>query len=136
MKNDGKKKMSDHETKRRIIENYVAAYNNFDVENMLRDMDERVVFRNISDGTVNMQTNGIDELRRQAEETKAIFSHREQKITNLIFGEAEAEAAISYHGTLAVDLPEGLKAGSEIALDGKSIFRFEGDKIIGIDDIS
>lgn len=128
--------MSDQETKRRIIENYVAAYNDFDVENMLRDMDERVVFRNISGGTVNMQTNGIDEFRRQAESAKELFSHREQKITNLSFGENDAAADIAYRGTLAADLPEGLKAGSEIALDGKSIFRFEGDKIIGIDDVS
>ena len=129
--------MSDHETKKRIIENYVAAYNDFDVENRLRDIDERMVFRNIGDGTVNMQTNGIAEFRKQAESAKELFSRREQKIKNLKFGEAEAEAEISYRGTLAADLPEGLKAGSEIALDGKSVFHFTADdKIIGIDDIS
>ena len=128
--------MNDTETKRKIIENYVAAYNNFDVENMLRDMDEGVVFRNISGGAVNLQTNGIDEFRRQAEEAKALFSRREQKITDLRFGETEAEVDISYRGTIAVDLPEGLKAGSEIALDGKSIFRFKDGKISAIDDIS
>jgi hypothetical protein len=128
--------MSDHETKKRIIENYVRAYNNFDVENMLKDMDERVVFRNISGGAVNLQTNGIDEFRKQAESAKALFSQREQKITGWKFGENETEADVSYHGTLAADLPEGLKAGSEIALDGKSIFYFAGAKIIRIDDIS
>lgn len=128
--------MSDHETKKRIIEDYVAAYNNFDIENMLRDMDERVVFRNISDGEVNLMTNGIDEFRKQAESAKELFSLREQKITGLKFDETTAEAKISYRGTLAADLPEGLKAGSEIALDGKSIFHFAGDKISGIDDIS
>lgn len=129
--------MSDTEIKKRVIENYVDAYNDFDIENMLKDMDERVVFRNISGGTVNLQTNGIDEFRKQAESAKELFSQREQKITGLKFGESQAEAEISYRGTLAVDLPEGLKAGSEIVLDGKSIFRFTaGDKIIGIDDIS
>jgi hypothetical protein len=128
--------MSDHETKKRIIEDYVQAYNNFDVENMLKDMDERMVFRNISGGAVNLQTNGIDEFRKQAESAKELFSRREQKIIGLKFGETETEADISYRGTLAVDLPEGLKAGSEIALDGKSIFYFAGDKIIKIDDIS
>ena len=128
--------MSDHETKKRIIENYVRAYNDFDVENMLKDMDERMVFRNISGGEVNLQTNGIDEFRKQAESAKELFSQREQKIVGLKFGESETEADISYRGTLAVDLPEGLKAGSEIALDGKSIFYFAGDKIIKIDDLS
>lgn len=128
--------MSDHETKKRIIEDYVRAYNEFDIENMLKDMDERVVFRNISGGTVNLLTNGIDEFRKQAESARELFSRREQKITDWKFGEAEAEAAIAYRGTLAVDLPEGLKAGTEIALDGKSVFRFAGDKIIEIEDIS
>ncbi len=128
--------MSDHETKKRIIENYVAAYNDFDVENMLKDMDERVVFRNISGGAVNLQTNGIDELRRQAEQAKNLFSQREQKITGLTFGENGAEADISYRGTLAVDLPNGLRAGAEIVLNGKSIFRFADDKIIEIEDVS
>ena len=128
--------MSDNRERQIIIENYVSAYNAFDVEKMLKDMDERVVFRNISGGEVNLQTNGIDEFRKQAEEAKNLFSQREQKITALKFGESQAEADISYRGTLAVDLPEGLKAGSEIALDGKSIFHFAGDKIIGIDDLS
>ncbi len=130
--------MNDTEIKKRVIENYIKAYNNFDIENMLKDMDERVVFRNISGGEVNMQTNGIDEFRKQAESAKELFSQREQKITALKFGESQAEAEISYRGTLAADLPEGLRAGSEIALDGKSIFHFTtaGDKIIGIDDIS
>lgn len=129
--------MSDNRKRQSIIENYVSAYNDLDIEKMLKDMDDRVVFRNISGGEVNMLTNGIEEFRKQAESAKELFSYREQKITDLKFGTDEAEAEISYRGTLAVDLPEGLKAGSEIALDGKSIFRFTaGDRIIGIDDIS
>jgi hypothetical protein len=128
--------MNDTEIKKRVIENYVDAYNNCDVENMLKDLHERIIFRNISGGAVNLQTNGIDEFRKQAEEAKNLFSQREQKIKGLKFGESQAEAEILYRGRLAVDLPNGLRAGSEIALDGKSIFRFAGDKIIEIDDIS
>jgi hypothetical protein len=128
--------MSDNETRKKIVENYVCAYNNFDVENMLRDMDERVVFRNIAGGEVNLKTRGIEELRKQAEQAKNLFSEREQKITGLKFGENTVEAEIAYRGTLAADLPNGLKKGDRIQLSGKSVFRFAGAKIIELDDIS
>lgn len=124
------------ETKRQIIENYIAAYNNFDVENMLKDMDENIVFRNISGGEINLETNGIDELRLQAEQAKALFTEREQKITRLEFGENKIEVEIAYRATLAADLPNGMKKGDKIELNGKSSFRFAGDKIIEIEDIS
>lgn len=119
-----------------IIENYVKSYNNFDVENMLKDLDENIVFRNISKGETNLMTNGIEAFRNQAEEAKQIFSRREQKITDLRFAENTAEADIFYTGTFAVDLPNGLHTGDEIKLVGKSIFRFSGDKIIEIEDRS
>jgi hypothetical protein len=102
---------------------------------MLKDLDERVTFRNVSNGEVNLTTDGIDEFRRQAEIAAALFSRREQKITDLKFGEAHAEAAIEYRGTLAADLPNGLKKGDEIKLNGKSIFRFEHAKIVEIEDV-
>lgn len=128
--------MSSNETRKKIIESYIDAYNNFDVENMLKDLDEQVIFRNVSGGEVNLTTRGIDELRHQAEQAKALFSQREQKITGIKFGDAEVEVEISYDGTIAADLPNGLRAGSRIELNGKSIFRFAGDKIIGIEDVS
>lgn len=128
--------MSDNEIRKKIVESYIASYNNFDVENLLKDLDENVVFRNIVNGAVNLTTEGIDEFRKQAEQAKNLFSCREQKITGLKFGEDTVEAEISYSGTLAVDLPDNLKAGSKIELNGSSIFRFADDKIIEIEDIS
>jgi hypothetical protein len=128
--------MNDHEQQQKIIENYIAAYNNFDVETMLKNLDAHVVFRNVSNGEVDFMTNGIDEFRRQAEESARIFSEREQKITGFDFVENSVEAAISYKGKIGVDLPNGLKAGDEIALEGKSVFRFAGEKIVEIADIS
>jgi hypothetical protein len=129
--------MSDNADKQQIIENYIRAYNGFDVEKMLRDMDERIVFRNIANGAVNLETNGVDEFRTQAEQAKTLFSQREQKITKLNFADDdEAEVEIAYRATLAVDLPNGLQTGSRIEIAGKSIFRFAGDKIIEIEDIS
>lgn len=128
--------MDDNEIRKTIIENYISSYNNFDVENMLKDLDENIVFKNVSDGEVNLTTAGMSEFRRQAEQAKNLFSEREQKITDWNFGENEVEIGIAYRGTLAADLPNGLRSGSKIELTGKSIFRFVNDKIISIEDIS
>jgi hypothetical protein len=128
--------MSNDETRKNIIENYIRSYNNFEIENMLKDLDENIVFRNISSGEVNLTTKGIGEFKAQAEQAKNLFSQREQKIIGLKFGTDEVEAEIFYNGTIAVDFPNGLKAGSRIELGGKSIFRFADDKIIEIEDIS
>ncbi len=127
--------MSKDEIRKKAVENYVKSYNDFDVENMLKDLDENVVFRNIADGTVNLTTEGIAEFREQAERAVNLFSQREQKITRLKFSENEVEAEISYSGIIAIDLPGGLKSGGKIELDGKSIFRFAADKIVEIEDI-
>ena len=128
--------MSDDEIRKNIIENYIASYNNFDIENMLKDLDENIVFRNIANGEVNLTTKGIAEFKTQAETAKNLFSRREQKITALKFGADEVETEIFYKGITAVDFPNGLKSGSTFELGGKSIFRFAGDKIIEIEDIS
>jgi hypothetical protein len=98
--------MSKYEIRKKAVENYVKSYNDFDVENMLKDLDENMVFRNIADGTVNLTTEGIAEFREQAERAVNLFSQREQKITRLKFSENEVEAEISYSGIIAVDLPD------------------------------
>ena len=131
-----KKKMGINETRKTIIENYIKAYNSFDIEGMLQDLDSNIEFKNVSNGEVNLTTQGIVEFKAQAEKAKNIFSQREQKITNMTFSENEIVVEISYQGTLAVDLPNGLQAGNKLELKGKSIFRFSGDKIIEIEDIS
>ncbi len=122
--------------RRKIIESYVEAYNRFDVDGMLANAIPAIEFRDISDGEVTMQTSGIDELRRQAEESKLYFSERRQAITGIVFTENGAEVGIHFTGTLARDIPGGLKAGDKIDLAGKTIFEFRGDKIAGITDIS
>ncbi|RFZ92355.1 nuclear transport factor 2 family protein [Mucilaginibacter conchicola] len=113
-----------------IIRNYINAYNKFDVEGMLADMAEDIVFQNISGNEVNMTLNGIDAFREQAEQTKAYFSTRHQAISNIEHRGDETEVAISYVAILAINLPNGMKAGDEIKLSGRSVFKFVHDKII------
>ncbi len=119
-----------------IIEKYIEAYNSFDIEKMLSDMHDNVRFENISNGEITLTTNSIAELKNQAEQTKQYFTKREQRITNIDFNNDQVEIDIDYKGILAIDLPNGLKAGDKIELKGKSIFKFKDDKIIELKDIS
>jgi len=119
-----------------IIQNYIDAYNRFDIERMMRDFDESIIFENISNDTVNMRLEGLSEFKAQAEIAKNLFSGREQVIRSFNHREDETEIEIDYHAIMNADLPNGLKKGDEINLRGRSVFRFSGDKIVGLTDIS
>lgn len=121
---------------KKIISGLIEAYNHFDVKKMLRDVHPMVQFQNISDGEITVEANGIDELRVQAEKARHYFTQREQKITDIRFEDDWVEVEIDYTAVLAVEFPNGLKPGDELKLKGKSIFRFEDEKIIEIKDIS
>lgn len=119
-----------------IIEEYIKAYNCFDIEGMLSNMDTTVKFENISNGQTTLTTNGIEELKKQAEQAKQYFKDRTQKITNFTFNNDQVEIEIDYVAILAIDFPNGLKVGDKIELKGKSIFKFKENKIIELKDIS
>ena len=120
----------------RIINNYVNAYNNFDIDGMLTDLDQSVKFLNISSGEVNMTLNGLSAFKEQAIQAKDLFSIREQTIKSFKHFDDHAEIEIAYSAVLAIDLPNGLKRGDKLNINGKSTFKFSGDKIIEITDIS
>ncbi|MFS2186090.1 nuclear transport factor 2 family protein [Mucilaginibacter sp. Mucisp84] len=119
-----------------IISNYVKAYNNFDVEEMLKNLAPYVKFQNISNGDVDMELDGIAAFRSQTEQAIELFERREQIIRSFKHTGNKTEIAIDYNAILAADLPNGLKKGDELNLKGHSIFTFDGDKIVGIMDIS
>lgn len=121
---------------REIIEGYVGAYNRFDIEGMLLNVDPDVIFENVSGGNVDLRTDGIEELRQQAEDSKSAFSRRKQVITGMSFRDEEVEVGIDFCGTLAIDLPGGMRAGQKVELKGKTVFKFKGDKIAAIRDMS
>jgi ketosteroid isomerase-like protein len=121
---------------RKIIENYIDAYNSFDIDRMLSDMHDDIKFENISNGEVNLATNGIEELRNQAELARRLFRERKQTITDIKFNADRVEVKIGYSGILAVDFSNELKTGDVIELKGSSVFRFKDNKIIELKDIS
>jgi len=122
--------------KEEIVKNYVEAYSNFDVDNMIANFDENVVFENVLNNETNMLLTGIAAFKQQAEQAKAYFKTREQRIKSIKHSGHAVEIEIDYHAVLAIDLPNGLKAGEVLNLSGKSVFLFEGDKVIKLTDIS
>lgn len=120
-----------------IVENYIEGYNSFDIEKMTKDMDDGVQFKNVSNGEVNMELDGIDAFRQQAQEATAYFSERTQTINSVKHENGAVEIEIAYYAIAAKDLPNGLKKGQAIHLTGTSVFTFSKEnKITSITDIS
>lgn len=119
-----------------LIDRYLVAYNAFDIDGMLLLLSNDVRFENYSSDQLTTSTSGIDEFKLLAEQSKSLFSEREQRITGLEFGRNYAIATIAYRGTLAADIPSGLVTGTVIDLQGKSEFSFGDAQITKIVDRS
>ncbi len=126
----------DEKEMRQVIGGFIAAYSRFDVAGMTRHLHPDIEFRNSSAGQVTHATKGIDEFNQQAQAATQYFSEREQLITGVEFQDDTATVFIDYSATLAIDLPDGRKAGDTIKLQGKSVFSFAGHKIIRLEDYS
>jgi hypothetical protein len=93
-----------------IIDCYIAAYNSFDVEAMLRFVHPDVLFKNVAGNEVNATATGINEFREMAEHSRTLFSARCQRITDFESTGDTVTVRIDYEGVLAADLPNGMKA--------------------------
>jgi ketosteroid isomerase-like protein len=125
-----------NEEQKKIIQNYITAYNSFDIDGMVALAHPKVVFKNIAGGKVTAEASGADQYRELAIQSKALFSSRQQEATNLKFTENIVTADIAYEGILAVDLPNVMNAGEKLRLNGRSEFEFKDGKIYRIDDFS
>lgn len=120
----------------KMIENYIEGYNQFDVNKMVADFDYNIIFKNIQNGDTNISLIGLSEFKEQAQQAKTYFSIRKQTIKSFKHINNETEIDINYFAILGIDLPNGLKKGQELNLEGKSIFKFSSNKIIELIDIS
>ncbi|MCR9453220.1 nuclear transport factor 2 family protein, partial [Vibrio alginolyticus] len=119
-----------------LIESYVSRYNSFDVSGLLDLLDDDVVFENESNGEITARSEGKAEFESLASESAKIFSARQQVVTAIEMSELAATVNIDYTGTLALDLPNGLKAGQVLELKGQTYFEFQNGKISHIKDVS
>ena len=119
---------------RAIVNAYLAAYNSFDLERMFSVLADTVRFENYSGDELTAQASGLAEFRQLAEQSKGIFSEREQRVTRWEIGASGVTVDIAYRGTLAQDIPGGPAAGTVLELNGVSEFAFEDGKISKIVD--
>ena len=119
-----------------LVDQYLTAYNAFDIEGMLALLSPSVRFENYSGGALTAMADGIDEFRKLAEHAKTLFAEREQRLTALQLNDGVLTAQIAYRGRLAADIPGGPAAGTVLDLNGESEFHFQGDRIARIIDRS
>jgi len=119
-----------------LVDRYLVAYNAFDIDGMVSLLSPDVRFENYSGGQLTAATSGIEEFRQLAEQSRSLFSEREQRITHLELGHESAVATIAYRGKLAKDIPDGPPAGTLLDLQGRSEFSFGNGRISKIVDRS
>jgi hypothetical protein len=120
----------------KIIRQYIEAYNDFDINSMLALLHPDIKFRNVSNGEMNAQTSGKSEFEALARESATLFKTRSQSIRSLHIREDKAIAEIKFIAVLAKDIPNGLKAGEKLELEGKSEFLFKDGLIWSVIDES
>ena len=119
------------------IYQYIEAYNQFDVPNMIVNMSDTIIFLNMENHKTTIRLEGIDEFKKQAVEAVSYFTHRKQTILSMTHKANSAEILVDYDAIVAMDFPNGTKKGDQIKLKGKSIFEFSQDgKIEKLTDIS
>jgi len=121
---------------RTLVDRYIDAYNRMDVNVMLSTMQDEVVFENYTAGVLSVRTVGIAELRHLAERSRHLFSRRRQTVTAWREVDSVGYAGIHFEGTFAVDLPNGVRAGQSIAMEGRSEFRQHDGRLVYIADHS
>jgi hypothetical protein len=129
--------MTEHYKRRKeIILEYIRSYNTFDIDGMMKHLDEDIIFENYSKGMLTHKTEGILAFQEQAVSAKAYFVSREQTIREWNFTEDGVQIDIDYKAELAVDLPNGLKRGEVLQMEGTSSFIFNNNQIRHVRDES
>lgn len=119
-----------------FIYRYIDAYNSFDIDAMMERLAPDIQFENVSRGEVNAKTSGKAEFEVLARQSARLFSHRKQMVKTIRIERDNAFVEIEFEGILAQDMPNGLKAGQRLALQGTSEFVFKNGFISSIVDRS
>ncbi len=119
-----------------ILDQYIKAYNEFDVDKMVKNIHPDIEFKNIANGEINVHIQGIKTFKKQVEDSTKLLKKREMKITEQTIDGDMVKNKIDFKAVLNVDIPDGPKSGELVKLEGESVFKFKNGKIIYIEDIS
>ncbi len=126
----------EYSQRERLIQDYIAAYNSFDVEAMIAYLDDDVRFVNIANDEINLSLMGRRAFWDQAVQAADFFSERKQTVLSYNHTSEETEILVQYHAVLAINLPNGLQKGQILDMNGRSIFKFSDGKISSLTDIT
>ncbi|MBC7934964.1 MAG: nuclear transport factor 2 family protein [Rhizobacter sp.] len=117
-----------------IVENYIAGYNEMNVQKMVKDLDVSVIFKNVSNERVDLELHGLENFRQQAERALVLFAERKQTINAVRHQNGAVELDIDYYARIARPLQSSAK-GPELHFTGTAVFTFNKDnKITSITD--
>lgn len=119
-----------------LIEEFLDAYNRFDIDTMMELVHPEVEFRNYSGGDLDATVLGREEFRALAEQSAFLFTSRTQTPSNFQSNGEVMSVDIEFTGTLATDMPGGLKAGQQLLVSGRSEYCFRDEKIHRLTDYS
>lgn len=117
-----------------IISEYIAAYNRFDVDQLVELLHPEIDFRNYAGEEITARAEGKEEFRTLADQSRELFSSRRQTVQGVKWENGVALVDVDFAGELAVDLPNGMNAGDLITLKGKTEFVFSDGKILKLYD--
>jgi len=115
-----------------IVQQYISAYNNFDIEKMVSLMHRDCIFESRVNNKVTLSTKGQTSFRQICNLSKKNYKFRKQVIEDFKEYENRVEVKLYFKATLAVDIPDLGKKDEQIAFETKSIFEFKNERIYKI----
>jgi hypothetical protein len=107
------------------IESYINDYNRKDIDAMLVNFADDVIFESVSNTSGVIKVNNKKELSELAFMSVEYFSERRQSVLSWVIDAGQIAIEINYWCKIAKDLPNGKKAGEEMTLRGASFFTFK-----------
>lgn len=120
----------------KIINDYVAGYNTFDIEKVAADFDENIKFTSIINGEVTLLIKGLNIFEKHVTKKRASSIVISRKIKSFKHHRAETEIEIESFTIISLGLHEVEKVKNVRKLQSRIIFKFKGTKIIEVIDIS
>ena len=114
---------------------YVDAYNRKDIDGMMACLADDIFFEHLNNGEIVTSLTGKPAFRQQAEHAAQLVSQRQQVLLDRTVADDVVSAKIDFTGTLAIDLPDGSKAGEVVQTAGHSVFVLQDRLIAKLTDI-
>ena len=113
-----------------LVEDYIRRYNLKDIDGMMALFSEDVIFESISSASGIIGVQGKEKFRLLATKSAEIFKVRRQTPVTMVHDRTSVAIESKYWCALAMDLPDGKKAGEEIEFRGASFFTFKEGLIV------